>query len=434
VNNITNKEIYNTAISFLKEVYGEVPRKRFSGLRLGIEIAKRLNVRVSRDSSLLDQFLKKIDLDLRDSQLGENIFNCSQIEVDTGFRMAHISAPYIEFLQKGEIRVADPRLIFEKICPNGGDEVFSEFEKYSLFFDRTQKRIIEVFRTSKISVKRTKRLLDLGWLKVIVPSSVMGYYALYNFIEQLIHCSKTQKNNISLLFSSPRRRTVTSRLFHVLEYLLSEKREISKGALKALKDMKDQELVRVCTFSIVNARANGVPFIEWLRVFTYAKNCGYPIALEMILSSPFKSLEDFKTQLTEKLSLKKEIKFDRVVEDIYDERSGILIKQIVNAFDLVEEGAEMHHCVGTYEDDCLEKRTVIFSVRGKERYTIEFSLNPDEEEMKDSEVYHLVQFKGKYNSKPDEGDYWTVLRIIEEHSSMFEITLALPAPGTEMVW
>ena len=73
--------------------------------------------------------------------------------------------------------------------------------------------------------------------------------------------------------------------------------------------------------------------------------------------------------------------------------------------DLVMEGLKMHHCVGSYVDDCLRGTTHIFSFRDRHQdnkpvATLQVNFS-HEEKLK----LKFCQFKGEFNRTPGQGAY-----------------------------
>jgi len=62
---------------------------------------------------------------------------------------------------------------------------------------------------------------------------------------------------------------------------------------------------------------------------------------------------------------------------------------------LVDEGAEMHHCVGGYEHSCLDMKSRIFAIRGitnEEKATLEIRKNTEG-------MWNVAQVRGVYNAQ-----------------------------------
>lgn len=81
------------------------------------------------------------------------------------------------------------------------------------------------------------------------------------------------------------------------------------------------------------------------------------------------------------------------------------IVQLKSFFELRDEGADMHHCVGTYATSCSSGRCTIFSVR-------QFTKGKFSQRTATIEVRgrNVEQIRGKYNRKPDD----TTMNIIKD--------------------
>lgn len=94
-------------------------------------------------------------------------------------------------------------------------------------------------------------------------------------------------------------------------------------------------------------------------------------------------------------------------QDITFEDDKYCIVVPKKAEDLINEGKELNHCVGTYVSRVAQKRTTIFFVREKENkekslYTLEVKDGMNN------------QFRGKYNCKPQNDAFKFADRFIEE--------------------
>lgn len=78
------------------------------------------------------------------------------------------------------------------------------------------------------------------------------------------------------------------------------------------------------------------------------------------------------------------------------------IHQLVTAEELMEEGADMGHCVGSYAIHCLSGDAIIFSVRdrdGRRCSTMQVSISQDK---KGDVKVSIAQHKGKNNAEPSQ--------------------------------
>lgn len=87
----------------------------------------------------------------------------------------------------------------------------------------------------------------------------------------------------------------------------------------------------------------------------------------------------------------------------YFEHTGLLIRPVVSANELITEGADLHHCVGTYAKKYAEGKTDILVIRKQDEldkpfFTMEVHKNS------------IIQTRGKHNSSSDD----TVKTFIKE--------------------
>ena len=71
--------------------------------------------------------------------------------------------------------------------------------------------------------------------------------------------------------------------------------------------------------------------------------------------------------------------------------------QIKNNFELIAEGLDMHHCVGSYVEDALQESSYFYKMLSPERATIEVQIN--------NEKISVRQFKLAHNQKPSPASY-----------------------------
>lgn len=94
--------------------------------------------------------------------------------------------------------------------------------------------------------------------------------------------------------------------------------------------------------------------------------------------------------------------------------NGYQVRLLNTKNELVKEGADMHHCVGGYSYQVKSENSIIFSVTGKNRFTIELQKN--------GEKYELNQVKAKYNKRVLWKEAKPILIEIDKKFGIFPIT------------
>jgi len=125
---------------------------------------------------------------------------------------------------------------------------------------------------------------------------------------------------------------------------------------------------------------------------------------KIILDMYHKYLKDSNKEL---------IKNEKNLIDI--EFNGYRVKTLNSKLELVQEGDELKHCVGGYGDAVLLEKSLILSVSGKSRFTIELSPNLDTNE------YDLIQVRSKFNKKVKIREFVEVFSIISEYFKLTEL-------------
>lgn len=409
----------------------------FYGSKLGLSIARELGVKISSSSQEdIDRIIKVLPLeevydsvepDKLHSAIYRGRLNCAEVAVDSKTWDIEMSQEFLEFLRTANIRATVIGGLSH--LKNG---LYPE-ELKGLYLDPIQKQAEEKFLSAKRG--RNKLLVDLDWVKVLVDfRKAEDLQSEFLLVEKLISASKTQKKNVVTFCSSRKIIPVSGTVVAML--IISSCEEISKDSLKSLRKLcLDTRKAESLSISAEIAAAEGIDFKEWMKVITYAKKHKYEFVWDLLTSCEYKTLGDFQGLVEKSIQEKKGTTWPQVVPEMRSE--DFVIKQITNAFDLVEEGAEQRHCVGGYSHKCERGEYIVLSVKGKNRYTVLFekpSFFSWDDEESSSEGFKLAQFKGKFNQKPSEEDYWRVLNIIEENASKIPVQLVLPAPGTEMIW
>lgn len=142
---------------------------------------------------------------------------------------------------------------------------------------------------------------------------------------------------------------------------------------------------------------------EYIKEIFYCKNLN--------------QLNNLHDNIYKKILLKKNVENDQKIKDFCKQYEHIKINLIENVSftlidnleDLLEEGAFMKHCVGTYASRLADGKHLIFSVKDEsteERATLEFFLGEEEFfspinnlKAKDEKVWYFNQLKSKYNEK-----------------------------------
>ena len=71
--------------------------------------------------------------------------------------------------------------------------------------------------------------------------------------------------------------------------------------------------------------------------------------------------------------------------------------QIKNNFELLDEGRDMHHCVGSYVEDAIREYSYFYKMLAPERATVQFQIR--------TKKVSVVQFKLAHNKKPSAASY-----------------------------
>jgi hypothetical protein len=436
-------QILAAAKKFLIKVFGNessIPDWYLSGPVLGIGIAQELGTRLSTGPILENRYVRKEEKlaeFFQSSKVRYGVLeglpqrydlNCGQIGmlVDKTFSYMNIAytRDFIEFLKTGTIRFSKlGRISLQEVL-----EVLEELETSGLFIDRIQKEAVKLLLPMAKEGGR-RSILNFDGFRVIPPkkkgdNSHIFIERLVFIVAKILSASKTQKRNISNL--SDRRGIVSSRMFNILSYILPVREEVSRTVLQSLRRLiLDPRRGGVLSTSARKAEERRIPFQSWTEIVIFAKR-HEDRAVFNLLEENFSSLEEFKFLVEEKIASKRNISWKQSFPEIKSEE--FVIQEITNGFDLYEEGKQQGHCAAEYEESCLAGRNIILSVRGKgkRRYTIQLMKN-------ELGQFELNQFRGRFNRKPLEEDYWRVLLIIEEHCPE-NLNLVLPTPGTEMVW
>jgi hypothetical protein len=437
----TKDELLAAGKRFLRTMFrDEIPGQTFYGPTLGLGIAQELGVRVSNDPQEIDkyidrengfylsEFLEKSDSLWAYENLSEVVeisdLNCGQVAIDFSKGEVSYSDNFQKFLESGTIRYNGFTYGAE-----GALYEYQEMAKFGLFIDQIQREALSLYSRSVSEKIRSaywsqnkKIFLRVGELNIILPKTVDdSCKRIIYLIEKILGSSKTQRRNISNLCSSSRN-IIRSRMFPLVSYLLTERGEVSVQRLQSLKKMMfDPQKRWTISNSASKAEEKNMPFREWLETVFFAKRHQDKSVFRLLESEDFSSLREFQIIVEEKILNKKKTSWEKLFPEV--ESNGFVIKQITNSFDLQKEGQEQNHCVASYERRCLCLSTVILSVEGKgRRYTIQL-------DKKDGQ-YELTQFKGRFNRRPPEEDYWTVVQIIRQNYPK----VVLPEPGSEMIW
>lgn len=141
---------------------------------------------------------------------------------------------------------------------------------------------------------------------------------------------------------------------------------------------------------------------DWADYIENCKKLGYDITDRHVkYPCEFRKMHDrVADEVTEKenhhrCSAFRELyqKYSKIYE--YEDRC-FLVKISKNPNDLIREGREMHHCVGTYIDRVAEEKSIILFIRRKEAPDVPFitaEVSPDN---------RPVQIQDKYDKKPPE--------------------------------
>jgi hypothetical protein len=440
----SEQSILAAARRFLENIFGkDIPQKVFWGAKLGLGIARELGVKVSKTPEGLDRAISALELkECRRSQTLQgrvNLANLSPEKVAVDFQgeeKIEVDEHFLHFLATGTTRLTRPNYSLEKVTM----EMFPrEFWENDLYLDCIQVKTIEKFT----SAQRTNQgaLIDLEWIKVLVPDC--GGADVFELVGRLLSASKTQKRNM-IAFS--RGEILRGKAIRVAALLSTHKEEVSKDVLTLLRDLcEDTQRASTLSISAGIAYSRRMPFAEWVKIVVFAKRHKYEVVWNLISIGSYDSFESFKRRaedvvevmLEKEAARKKKIAWPQIVPEIKSER--FVIKQIMNLCEIEEEGEEQRHCVANYYNDCEKGKAIVLSVvvtGEKKRYTVLFQkehlYKGTSQEPKEN--FRLTQFKGKFNSQPSEDDYWEVLQIIEQNSSMISANLILPPPGSGMVY
>ena len=157
-------------------------------------------------------------------------------------------------------------------------------------------------------------------------------------------------------------------------------------------------------------------YFEWCIELKYDLNNNmvlYPRSFKQAHDETFKSYEQHKDKIKKKKLERMERKYiksiyPRLVE-LFQKSSNELTVVIPKCKkDLVQEGQEQHHCVGSYAEKVLKGMTIIVFIRKKDElekslYTCEIS-----------NAFKLIQLRGKNNKKAPDNIQHFVEKIIEE--------------------
>ena len=115
----------------------------------------------------------------------------------------------------------------------------------------------------------------------------------------------------------------------------------------------------------------------------------------------------------EQLKSDKKTKVHRIVDDIWPANDKYGVAQVVTSMELIEEGANMHHCVGSYFSQVSQGSSFIFSVRELETrkpvatFELRVRRASDEEYEKwkandrkgfNPDKWEMIQLRGHHNS------------------------------------
>lgn len=73
------------------------------------------------------------------------------------------------------------------------------------------------------------------------------------------------------------------------------------------------------------------------------------------------------------------------------EYEGYTFRLLINEYDLFTEGNEMHHCIHSYIDRCMNGVAICYSISGPERASVAFAVKPK------NTNYVIMDLKSKYN-------------------------------------
>jgi hypothetical protein len=329
-----------------------------------------------------------------------------------------------DLLKTGTIRFSR----FTKFFLREDLDTLKEIEDCGLFIDRIQKDALVLLSPMfKSTSKGVVITLDNGSLRVIPPRLWDETHSAGEIIftlMKLLCASKTQKRNLKVFCS--RRRIITRRMFGVCAYILSSKQEISKTILRSLRKLLLDPARSAILLKSARMAERRMSFDHWVEVIRFARRHANREVFTL-LDRVFSSLEEFKA-IVEDHFYSGFHTWEQVFPEI--NREGFVIRQITNSRDLEREGEEQHNCCRMYVkkmEDYIILSVKVISVKAERRYTVSFRRT-------NGKTYQLDQFKAKFNEQPLKEDYWKVLQIIEECSSIIPVNLVLPAPGTQMVW
>lgn len=87
------------------------------------------------------------------------------------------------------------------------------------------------------------------------------------------------------------------------------------------------------------------------------------------------------------------------------EEQGYFFEQITTKDQLIAEASEMKHCVHSYANQIINNQSIIFSITGKERATLELRIL--------KAGYYPVQLKGKFNANASDNLREIIQRLLE---------------------
>jgi hypothetical protein len=271
------------------------------------------------------------------------------------------------------------------------------------------------------TIKGLERQIKINETDVVFPKLVFNKLESYNTLCSLMSISKSITKDRFLYICNKYNLEDFIYCFHRVSKIYNFE-EITKNSFLDY-DNKIKKINFILKIAYKeNVAVNDFPFYlidDTIRFLKDINGNDYLSNRNDLLScTTIEEIKNLHDNLYQKVLLKRNEDKDEMIRNFckqYKAINNITIeninfKLIDNIVDLLHEGEQMKHCVGTYASGIASGKHLIFSVKDlktEERATLELVKNNDligffEENEEQEEVWHFSQLKAKHNKKSSE--------------------------------
>lgn len=364
------------------------------------------NYTVRTDAYSVEKLVESFDL------------NCTMAGIDLATGKLFQSDEFNQFLVTKEIKVIryhSPERTLARMVRKATE--------FGVYYDKGQELALRlIFQTqpdgSKGKYGQLVNYINLPDLK-LVKINTLRIEDYVEFACKWFKASKTQKRNVMAFTEG---HGVGSHMVEFINLLLTERNMLPADQLAAARRAMFKEgHERDVMYSIMRMKSNEFNFQAWWKMIAFCKKTKHQMAWGFLVEC--RNLQELRNMIAKKIRNGR-ARWKSMILPNAVTRYGYTIKEITKERDLIAEGGEMGHCVGGYAHWCVSGQQAIVAVKAPKgkRYTLAFDkTRVTDEHGKDQVKYRLSQFKGKFNSKPEDLDYHLVLRIIRTTSTSVEI-------------